>query len=93
MSQEKLDLLKKRIDDNEFVNYNHIVIADVEETGATAYIDIVPETLNALGVAHGGAHYTLADTCAGYTSRADGRAQEPVGCTPMTGLGVHPRTA
>ena len=73
MSQEKLDLLKKRIDDNEFVNYNHIVIADVEESGATAYIDIVPETLNALGVAHGGAHYTLADTCAGYTSRADGR--------------------
>ena len=58
---------------NEFVKYNHIVIDDIEITGATAHIDIVPETKNVLGVAHGGAHFSLADTCAGYSSRADGR--------------------
>ena len=73
MSKELMDMLKKSLDANEFVKYNHIVMDDIELDGATAHFDIVPETLNVLGVVHGGAHFTLADTCAGYTARADGR--------------------
>ena len=73
MSKELLEKLRRSYEANEFVKYNHIVIDDIEVSGATAHIDIVPETLNVLGVAHGGAHFSLADTCAGYSSRADGR--------------------
>lgn len=73
MSEELMEMLAESLNANEFVKYNHIVMDDIELTGATAHIDIVPETLNVLGIAHGGAHFTLADTCAGYTARADGR--------------------
>lgn len=73
MSKELLEKLRRSYEANEFVKYNHIVIDDIEVSGVTAHIDIVPETLNVLGVAHGGAHFSLADTCAGYSSRADGR--------------------
>ena len=73
MSKELLEKLRRSYEANEFVKYNHIVIDDIEVSGATAHIDIVPETLNVLGIAHGGAHFSLADTCAGYSSRADGR--------------------
>lgn len=73
MSKEFMDKFSQSLSANEFVKYNHIVIDDIEITGATAHIDIVPETKNVLGVAHGGAHFSLADTCAGYSSRADGR--------------------
>ena len=73
MSKELLEKLRRSYEANEFVKYNHIVIDDIEVSGATAHIDIVPETLNVLGIAHGGAHFSLADTCAGYSSRSDGR--------------------
>ncbi|MCR4830183.1 MAG: PaaI family thioesterase [Pseudobutyrivibrio sp.] len=73
MSKELMDKLSKSLDANEFVKYNHIILDDIELSGATAHIDIVSETKNVLGVAHGGAHFSLADTCAGYSSRADGR--------------------
>ena len=73
MSKELLEKLRRSYEANEFVRYNHIMIDDIEVSGATAHIDIVPETLNVLGIAHGGAHFSLADTCAGYSSRADGR--------------------
>lgn len=73
MSKELMNKLSKSLDSNEFVKYNHIILDDIELSGATAHIDIVSETKNVLGVAHGGAHFSLADTCAGYSSRADGR--------------------
>ena len=73
MSKELLEKLRRSYEANEFVKYNHIVIDDIEVSGATAHIDIVPETLNVLGIAHGGAHFSLADTCAGSSSRAAGR--------------------
>ena len=60
MSKELLEKLRRSYEANEFVKYNHIVIDDIEVSGATAHIDIVPETLNVLGVAHGGAHFSLA---------------------------------
>lgn len=62
------------IECNAFPQHNHIVISDIYEDGATGYIDIVPETLNSYGGAHGGAYFTLADTCAAFAARADGRS-------------------
>ena len=73
MSKELMGMLADSLNANEFVKYNHIVMDDIELSGATAHIDIVPESCNVIGVAHGGAHFTLADTCAAYTARADGR--------------------
>ncbi len=73
MSKELLDKLSASLSANEFVKYNHIVLDDIEITGASAHVDVVPESLNVVGVAHGGLHFSLADTCAGYSARADGR--------------------
>ena len=73
MSKELLDKLSKSLSKNEFVNYNHIVLDDIELDGASAHVDLTPESLNVVGVAHGGIHFSLADTCAGYSARADGR--------------------
>ena len=53
MSKELMDMLSHSLEINEFVKYNHIVLDDIELDGATAHIDIVPETLNVLGIAHG----------------------------------------
>ncbi len=62
------------IDSNAFPVYNHIHITDIQPDSATAVLDIVPETLNSYGAAHGGAYFTLADTCAAFAARSDGRS-------------------
>lgn len=73
MSKELLAKYQDSIDRNIFPKYNHIVIDDVEESGASGYVDLVKESMNVLGIAHGGLYFTLADTVAGYSARADGR--------------------
>lgn len=73
MSKELLEQWEKSIATNHFPNHIGVVIDDIELTGARAHIDLKPETMNAIGIAHGGVTYTLADTCAAYASRGDGR--------------------
>lgn len=58
---------------NPFMSYNHIEIGACGEDWAEMYLDILPETLNTFGRVHGGAFFTLADSCAGRTARLDGR--------------------
>lgn len=68
-----LEQLKPIIDNNAFPCKNGVVISDIKEDEATAYIDIVDDSLNAYGTVHGGAYFTLADTCAAFAARSDGR--------------------
>lgn len=64
---------KEVIQANNFANYNNIVISKMEENYAEAYIDVVADSLNSYGGVHGGAFFTLADTCAAFAARGDGR--------------------
>lgn len=73
---QKEDLLQKNkqsIDKNAFANHNGIVISKIESDYAEGYIDIKKETMNAYGVVHGGAYFTLADVTAAYAARSDGK--------------------
>lgn len=73
MSKELLDKWSDSISVNHFPNHIGIVIDDIELMGAKAHVDLAPESMNAIGIAHGGVSFTLADTCAAYASRGDGR--------------------
>ncbi len=73
MSKELLDNWRDSIENNHFPKSIGVVIDDIDLMGATAHIDLNPDSMNANGVVHGGASYTLADTCAAYASRGDGR--------------------
>lgn len=68
-----LEELMPVIENNAFPCKNGVVISDIKEEEATAYIDITADTLNAYGTVHGGAYFTLADTCAAFAARSDGR--------------------
>lgn len=65
---------QKYIDANAFAVQNHIVISKMEENYAEGYIDLVPDSLNTYGGVHGGALFTLADVCAAFAARTDGRS-------------------
>jgi len=73
MSKELMEKLGPSLAKNEFVKHNHIIMDDIELTGASAHVDIGSESVNVVGVAHGGLHFSLADTCATYSARADER--------------------
>ena len=59
---------------NAFMNHNHISISQVTPQQAVAVLDIVPESLNAYGLLHGGAYFTMADAAGGALARSDGRS-------------------
>lgn len=73
MSKELLENWKDSIAVNHFPNSIGVVIDDIELMSAEAHLDLRPDLMNAIEVAHGGVSYTLADTCAAYASRGDGR--------------------
>lgn len=63
----------ERLKTNRYINHNHIVLSKVEPDYAEMYVDIVPESRNQIGSVHGGLYFSMADCCAGITSRTDGR--------------------
>ena len=73
MSKELLNQWEGSISANHFPNHIGVVIDDIELMSAKAHVDLKPESMNAIGIAHGGVSFTLADTCAAYASRGDGR--------------------
>ncbi|MCR5416265.1 MAG: PaaI family thioesterase [Pseudobutyrivibrio sp.] len=73
MSKELLEKWSESINTNNFPNMLGITIDDIEPTGCLAHLNLKKDLLNANNMAHGGVSYTLADTCAAYASRGDGR--------------------
>lgn len=71
---ELFDTIKPIIDANAFAVHNHIVVDDIRLDYAECHLDVVEESTNPYGAVHGGAYFTLADVCAGMTSRSDGRS-------------------
>ncbi|WP_409967042.1 PaaI family thioesterase [Bengtsoniella intestinalis] len=58
---------------NPFATYNHISAVEIGEEYAVTQLEIYPESLNPLGVVHGGCLYTLADNACGMAVHGDGR--------------------
>ncbi len=71
MDQQLQKALKER--KNPFTNYNHISTVEVGMDYAVTELDIHPESLNPLGMVHGGCLYTLADNACGTAIHTDGR--------------------
>lgn len=49
----------------EYNKYNHIFVTDVELESAVVEAELRPESLNLLGMAHGGFVYSMCDVAAG----------------------------
>lgn len=73
-----------------FAGANHIRLTKVSRDYAEGELEIVPASLNPLGIVHGGCLATLADTVAGSAVYAGCRACVTLGCSmnylaPATG--------
>ena len=71
--KEILEDINQRMQNNAFMQYNHIELESIELDRAVFKLDIRPESRNNYGMVHGGAIYTLADNATGYVAHADGR--------------------
>lgn len=60
--------------DGEFAVYNNIRMTKVSENYAEGELTVKPESLNYMGVVHGGCLATLADTTAGVAYSSSGNA-------------------
>ena len=49
----------------EYNKYNHIFVTDVEPESAVVEAELRPESMNPLGMAHGGFVYSMCDIAAG----------------------------
>lgn len=66
MDIEKKEKLIKRLNSRCAYNiHNHIVVRDVDDDSSVVEVEMQPESLNPLGMAHGGLVYSLCDVAAG----------------------------
>lgn len=58
---------------NTFAMYNHIHVAGYSRDRAVMELKVEKDSLNPLGLVHGGALFTMGDCAAGFAARTDGR--------------------
>ncbi len=73
MTTEQLQSLKEYLQETPYIRYNGIVIDCIDPEESILHVDMRHELENPYGMAHGGMLFTLIDTTAGTTARADGR--------------------
>ena len=56
-----------------FNSHNHIVVTEVGDGTSVVEVKLAPESLNPLGMAHGGLIFTLCDVATGVAARTGGR--------------------
>ena len=65
--------LLARSENNSYLLLNHIQVKDIKEDWALAELHVHSDSLNPLGLVHGGNLFALADTVGGAAARSDGR--------------------
>ena len=65
--------LLARSDSSSYLRLNHIQVKDVKEDWAMAELVVHEDSLNPLGLVHGGNLFAMADTVGGAAARTDGR--------------------
>ncbi len=73
ISTERLQELKNTLQQTPYIQYNGIVIDKVVLEETVMHVDMRHEFENPYGMTHGGLLFTLVDSTAGTTARADGR--------------------
>ena len=58
---------------NHFMSYNHIRLTKIETDYAEAELVVNKDSLNPLGLMHGGAYFTMADCAASGAARSNGQ--------------------
>lgn len=58
---------------NAFALYNHMELESADDSCVVMRLEIHETSKNPLGIVHGGAMYTMADSAAGLAAHADGR--------------------
>lgn len=64
-----------------FAPYNHITVTRIEGREAEGTLEIRPESLNPMGIVHGGALVALADTVAGCAAFTCGKVCVTLDCS------------
>jgi len=77
-----------------FAPYNHITVTRIEGREAEGTLEVRPESLNPMGIVHGGALVALADTIAGCAAFTCGKVCVTLDCSmqylaPGTGNYIH----
>lgn len=67
------EIKNKRLSLNRFTIYNFIDLSVLEKDRAECRLTLRPESTNPMGMLHGGALYTMADSTAGSAAHSDGR--------------------
>lgn len=67
------EVKNRRASLNRFTVYNFIDLSVLEKDRAECRLTLRPESTNPLGMLHGGALYTMADSSAGSAAHSDGR--------------------
>ena len=75
------ELLDRVNNGSYFAPVNHIQITRLWEGRAEGVLEVHPDSLNPLGIVHGGALVTLADSVAGTAAFTTGRACVTLDCT------------
>lgn len=65
--------LLQHFHDNPFLQINHMELVDAGEDWAQMELKVYEGSLNPLGLVHGGALFTLADSAGGAAAHTDGR--------------------
>lgn len=65
--------LLRHFHNNSFLNFNHMELVDAGENWAEMELKVCEDSLNPLGLVHGGALFTMADSAGGAAAHIDGR--------------------
>lgn len=63
----------RRFDNNPFLVKNHVTIKLAEDDHSILELIAQEDSLNPMGMVHGGALFTMADSAAGFAASSDGR--------------------
>ena len=69
--------LLQHFHDNPFLQINHMELVDAGEDWAQMELKVYEGSLNPLGLVHGGALFTLADSAGGAAAHTDGIVSKP----------------
>ena len=72
-------MIQRTNQENSFMKYNHIRLAEMEQDHAVVILDVQPESYNLFGNIHGGVHVTMADCAAGAAARSRGIRHVTIG--------------
>lgn len=74
MKEEEFKIMKDYLESADgFIKYNHIKVDSIKQDYAKCFVELTKESMNPMGICHGGLLYGLADTTMGIAARTTGK--------------------